>query len=214
MRNDMKKLIFFDLDGTLVPINTWHLFNIYFGMSEAEDAIMFDWYKRGLLSYCDWYAMISKIIKEKGQCTKDKVVEFVKTIVPCPDAESLIGACKEAGYTSVILSGTMKQIAEDFGHRLGIAISHTSSQIVFAEDGSFEDIITQSDQALNKLQMFEQICAEYNVDPAETIMVGDGNNDIEVFKRTKKAIQIDNNEQLKSYAWKHVENLSEIKTLI
>jgi hydroxymethylpyrimidine pyrophosphatase-like HAD family hydrolase len=45
-------------------------------------------------------------------------------------------------------------------------------------------------------------------------MVGDGGNDLEIFKRTKKAIQIGNYEPLKEFAWKRVENLSEIKELI
>ncbi len=210
----MKKLIFFDLDGTLSPTNSWYLFNLAFGMSETEDQVMFDWYKRGLLSYAEWDEMIVKILREKNLCTKEKVETFAGTILPRPETQDLINACKEAGYTTIIVSGTMKQIAESFRARLGIDLSYTCSEIVFRDDESFEDIANDKDEAPAKLSIFERVCAEHGVDPTETIMVGDGGNDLEIFKRTKKAIQIGNYEPLKEFAWKHVESLSEIKEFI
>jgi phosphoserine phosphatase len=210
----MKKLIFFDLDGTLIKESTWHLFNPYFGMTEAEDQVLFDWYKRGLLTYSEWDDMIVKILRDKNQCTKEKVKTFVETILPRPETQDLINTCKEAGYTTVIVSGTMKQIAENFRARLGIDLSYTCSEIVFRDDGTFEDIANDKDEAPAKLRIFERVCAEHGVDPIETIMVGDGGNDLEIFKKTKKAIQIGNYEPLKEFAWKHIESLSEIKDLI
>lgn len=210
----MKKLIFFDLDGTLLSDSTWHLFNPHFGMTEQEDFVLFDWYKRGLLTYSEWDDMIVKILREKNLCTKDKVEEFAKTILPRPEAQDLINTCKESGYTTIIVSGTMKQLAESFRARLGIDLSYTCSEIVFRDDGTFEDIANDKDEAPAKLRIFERVCAEHGVDPSETIMVGDGGNDLEIFKRTKKAIQIGDYEKLKEYAWKHIENLSEIKELL
>lgn len=210
----MNKLIFFDLDGTLSPTNSWYLFNLYFGMSEAEDQVMFDWYKRGLITYPEWDDLITKILREKALCTKDKVAEFSETVLPRAETQELINACKEAGYTTIILSGTMKQIAENFRSRLGIDLAYTCSEIVFRDDGTFEDIANDKDEGPAKLRIFERICAEHGVNPEETIMVGDGGNDLEVFKRTKKAIQIGDYEPLKEFAWKRVENLKEIVDLI
>lgn len=210
----MKKLIFFDLDGTLIKESTWHLFNPYFGMTEEEDQVLFDWYKRGLLTYSEWDDMIVKILRDKNECTKEKVEAFAETILPRPETQELINTCKEAGYTTIILSGTMKQIAESFRTRLGIDLSYTCSEIVFRDDGTFEDIANDKDEAPAKLRIFERVCAEHGVEPTETIMVGDGGNDLEIFKKTKKAIQIGNYESLKEFAWKHIESLSEIKDFI
>jgi phosphoserine phosphatase len=210
----MKKLIFFDLDGTLSPTNSWYLFNLYFGMSEEEDKVMFDWYRRGLITYPEWDDLITKILREKNQCTKGKVEIFAETIAPRPETQDLINVCKEAGYTTIILSGTMKQIAESFRARLNIDLSYTCSEIVFRDDGTFEDIANDKDEAPAKLRIFERICAEHGADPEQTIMVGDGGNDIEVFKRTKKGIQIGGYEPLKEFAWKKIENLKEIIDLI
>lgn len=183
-------------------------------MTEVEDNTLFDWYKRGLITYSEWDEMIVKILREKNLCTKDKVAEFVQTIVPRPEAQDLIDACKAAGYTTVIISGTMKQIAESFQERLGIDHAYTCSELVFRDDGTFEDIANDKDEGPAKLRIFERICAEYEVDPEQTMMVGDGGNDLWIFKKTKKAIQIGDYEPLKEFAWKHVENLSEIKELL
>jgi hydroxymethylpyrimidine pyrophosphatase-like HAD family hydrolase len=65
-----------------------------------------------------------------------------------------------------------------------------------------------------KLNSFESICSKYEVSPSETIAVGDGGNDLEIFKKTKKGILVGNYEKLKPFAWKQVQSLSEIKELI
>lgn len=210
----MKKLIFFDLDGTLSSSNSWYLFNLEFGMSKNEDDVLFDWYKRGLISYDEWDQKISMILKDKAECTKEKTLAFADTIPPRPEAKEIIKACKDAGYTTIILSGTMKQLADSFKKRLEIDFCYTTSELAFNDDGTFKGIENDKDEAPAKLRIFERVCAEHGVDPEQTIMVGDGGNDLWVFQKTKKGIQIGDYEPLKQYAWKHIENLSEIKDLI
>lgn len=210
----MKKLIFFDLDGTLSPTNSWNLFNIHFGLTEQEDELLLDWYKRGLITYGEWDEFITKILREKNLCTKDAVDVFVKTIPLRSEAQNLITTCKNKGYTPILLSGTLKQIAESIGERIGIELVYTCSEAIFREDGNFEDIINDKNESIAKLRMFEAVCKEHGTDPQETIMVGDGSNDLEIFKKTKKAIQIGEHSELQKYAWKHIVNLNEINELI
>lgn len=210
----MKKLIFFDLDGTLIPGNSWYEFNLYFGMSETEDKVLLDWYTRGLITYDEWDNLIVKILGEKNQITKDKVSEFVQTIEPRTDAKDVITKCKELGYTTIILSGTMEQIAESVRERLGADHSYTTSTIVFHEDGTFKDIANDKDEAPAKLRIFERICTEHGVTPEDTICIGDSGNDIAMFQKSKKAVLIGNYEKLKPFAWNQITELSEIIPLL
>ena len=210
----MKKVVFFDLDGTLTAESTWHLFNPHFGMTETEDQVLFDWYKRGLITYSQWDEFIVKILREKNQCTKDKVTAFADSIAPRADAQAVIDACKEKGYVTIILSGTMKQIADSFKTRLGIDFSYTTSTIIFDDRGIFEDIENDKDEAPAKLRVFERVCAEHGVDPTETLVVGDGGNDLEIFKRSKKAVLLGNYEPLKPHAWKQITELREVIDLL
>lgn len=210
----MKKPIFFDLDGTLIAGNSWYEFNLYFGMSEIEDQALLNWYTRGIITYDEWDHLIVKILREKNQCTQEKVAEFVKKITPRPEVLELMNICKEKGYSPIILSGTMKQIAEDFKNRVGADASYTTSEIIFNNEGGFETISNDKDEGPAKLRIFERVCAEYGVQPEDTIHVGDSRNDLEIFTISKKGILIGDYEKLKPFAWKQVQNLKEIIELL
>lgn len=206
----MKKVIFFDLDGTLIPSNSWFEFNRYFGMSETEDQTLLDWYSRNIITYEQWDDIIVKLIQEKNQCTKEKLADFVQTIAVRPDTISFIEACKKAGYITVMISGTMQQIAEAVRENIGADVSHTTSTIVFNEDGSFNTITNEKDEGPAKLRIFEKLCDEYGIDPTQTIYVGDSRNDLEIFQKTSRGILIGEKTILEPFAWKKVTTLSEI----
>lgn len=210
----MKKLIFFDLDGTLIEGNSWYEFNLYFGMSPAEDKILMDWYNREIITYSEWDSIIVKILTEKNQCTSEKVKEFIKTIIPRPETREVINACKEKGYTTIILSGTMKQIAEGFNEHVGADFVYTTSEIIFDAEGNFETIKNEKKEGLSKRMIFERVCNEYGVNAEETIHVGDSRNDIEIFEKTEKGILIGNYKSLKPLAWKQIHSLNEVIELI
>ena len=210
----MKKLIFFDLDGTLTTHNTWYDFNLFFGMSEQEDQTLLDWYKRGIISYSEWDELIVKVLRDRNQCTKQRVAEFLSTAVPRSEARDVIAACKEKGYLSIILSGTMRQIAEHFKNELGADFSYTTSEIIFDDNGDFIGITNDKDEGPAKLRIFEKLCSEHGVDPTDTICVGDSRNDLEMFMRTKKAILIGDYAPLKDHAWKQIQGLDELKEIL
>jgi phosphoserine phosphatase len=210
----MKKLIFFDFDGTLTTSNSWYLFNTAFGMTPEEDSSLFDRYLKNQFNYEEWTRQIIAILKDRNLCTESKVKEFSESISLRDGAFDLIQACKDAGYKTIILSGGLKQIVEPFANQLGIDEVYSTNEIVFDTDGAFVSIHDQSDEMHAKVKAFIDVCAKYEILEDEAIMVGDGGNDLEIFKRTKKAIQIGNYEPLKEFAWKQVQNLSEIKELI
>lgn len=210
----MKKLIFFDFDGTLTESSSWYLFNTYFGMTKEEDSSLFERYLKNGFNYREWMEQIIHILKDRGLCTEEKVREFSETIQTREGARDLIQACKDAGYMTVVISGGIKQVVEPITQNLGADKTYTTAEIIFNQTGLLENIIDQSDERHAKLKAFEEICLEFGVDPEDTLAVGDGGNDLEIFKRTKKGIQIGDYEPLKEFAWKRVENLSEIKELL
>lgn len=210
----MKKLICFDFDGTLTEQSSWYLFNTHFGMTAEEDASLFDQYVHNGFDYKAWTAEIIRILKERGLLTKDSLLEFVKTIALREDAAYLVAACKEAGYTTVIISGGLKQVVEHVADTLGVDQILTTAELVFNDDGSFETIVDSGDEMYAKVALFESVCAQYEVAPEDIVAVGDGGNDLEIFKKTKKAILLGNYEKLKEFAWKQVQSLSEIKELL
>ena len=210
----MNKLICFDFDGTLTEKSSWYLFNTHFGMTPEEDHSLFHQYLENGFDYKNWMLEIVRILKERGRCTKDAVAEFAQTISVREDAQSTITALKEKGYKVIVYSGGLKQVIEPVALMIGADEVYTTAELVFDENGVFHSIIDQSDEMHAKVKAFIALCVRYGIDESEAVVVGDGGNDLEIFRRSKKAIQIGNYEPLKEYAWKQIQSLSEIKELI
>lgn len=210
----MDKLICFDFDGTLTESSSWYLFNTHFGMTAEEDHSLFQQYLENGFDYKNWIAQIITILKERSLLNRDSLELFLSTIPLRDGAKELLNSCKESGYTTAIISGGLKQVVEYVSCALGVDHVITTSELVFNEDGSFETIVDQGDEMYAKVKAFETICKEYGVSSEDAIAVGDGGNDLEIFKKTKKGIILGNYEPLKEFAWKQVQSLSEIKELI
>jgi phosphoserine phosphatase len=210
----MNKLICFDFDGTLTEQSSWYLFNTNFGMTPEEDHSLFQQYLENGFDYKTWTRQIVAILKERNLLNKESLEEFVKTIKLREDANKLISACKEADYKTVIISGGLKQVVEHVADTLGVDRILTTAELIFNANGSFEDIVDTGDEMYAKVKAFETICAEYSVNSEDAIAVGDGGNDLEIFKKTKKGILLGSYEKLKPFSWKQVQSLSEIKELI
>lgn len=210
----MTKLICFDFDGTLTDSSSWYLFNTHFGMTAEEDHALFQQYLENGFDYKTWTREIVKILKERNKLNKDSLLEFVQTISLREDAAGLMNACKNDGYTTVVISGGLKQVVEHVASALGVDQILTTAELIFGEDGKFKDIVDSGDEMHAKVKAFEDICEEYGVSPEDAIAVGDGGNDIEIFKKTNKGILVGNYEKLKPFAWKQVQSLSEIKEFI
>lgn len=210
----MKKLIFFDLDGTLSPVKSWLVFNTHFGMTPEEDQVLYLKYIHSEHDYNTWIETLTKLLRQRDLCNTETFAAFVDSLELRPGAKELIAACKEKGYTTILLSGAIRQIAEHAAARLGIDQTFSGAEIIWNDAGKIEKIINIGDEAIAKLRIFKQVCAEHGADSKETIMVGDGGNDLDVFKETKKAIQLGEYEPLKPYAWKHVTSLQEVAALL
>lgn len=206
----MNKLIFFDFDGTLTQSSSWYLFNTHFGMTEQEDSTLFEQYLKQEFDYKGWMDAIIAILKDRGLCTEDAVKTFSETLTLRDDAALVIQACKDAGYTPIVISGGLQQVIEPACHKVGIDRVCATASLVFDSQGKFSSINDSSDEMHAKVKAFLEICKEYGVNQEDTTVVGDGGNDIEVFKHTKRGIQIGTYGPLEPFAWKRVENLKEI----
>lgn len=209
----MQKVIFFDLDGTLTPGSTWLLLNQRLGITPEEDKYLFEQYLDQKLEYNNWTKELFRIHQSRGQVTKNELVSFIETIELRPDALSTIQTLQSKGYTVVLVSGSVDLIVEEMAKRLGIVEWLACSQLAFDEKGTLSDIISTGDEADSKLGLVLNYLSHHNLSPADAVAVGDGGNEWELFK-VMKGVLLGANEKLKPLAWKQVENLSEIVTIL
>jgi HAD superfamily phosphoserine phosphatase-like hydrolase len=210
----MQKTIFFDLDGTLTPHSTWYELNLLLGITPDEDKMLFEKYLAGGVDYRGWMSALMELYRRGPKLHRDKIVEFAQTLPLRPDAQTVVHAAKEKGYTVLLVSGAVDIVTQTVAQRLGIDTWFAKTAVVYDPDGYVVDLKTSIEgERDGKLHFLESYCNEKGIDPREVYCVGDGGNDLELFKHAK-GILLGNNEELKPFAWKEVENLEEIDSII
>ena len=209
----MEKVIFFDLDGTLTPRSTWYDLNLLLGITEEEDKKLFDQYLKDELTYTDWTAELARIAKSRGSVSRDEIVAFAENVELRADAISTITALKEKGYHIVLLSGSVDVVLEALAKKIGITEWLSCSTLEFDEQGKLNNIVSIGDEADAKLALVQKYLENKNISIEDCISIGDGGNEIGLFKKMK-GILLGHNEKLAPLAWKQVETLSEIKNLL
>lgn len=107
---------------------------------------------------------------------------------------------EEAGHTvrvgTVALATALRGIVERLRGELGdqIAVQHWSALTAEAATGSATHILEAFGRGVNKWTAIEALCAQYGVDPAETVAVGDGSNDFEMVRDAGLGIAMANAE--------------------
>lgn len=208
-----KKLICFDLDGTLTPHSTWLAFNTRLGISKEDDTRLFNEYLKEKLEYKAWTAELVRLYKQNVPVTKEQLQAVADEIILRADAIDTIAAAKKKGYRVVVISGAVDVMAERVLARLGIDEYFAASKAIFNDKNELVGLEDMGDERPAKLKLFEELCKENHIDPTEAIMVGDGGNDLGIFK-VAKGILLGDNAELAPFAWKQIHTLSELENII
>jgi len=210
----MKPLIVFDLDGTLTPTSSWEALNALLGISTEDDYRLFKEYTSGTLEYTDWIAQLVEIHKKTGKTVaRTEIESLAHTISLSEGAQETVQYAKDKGYETVLISGSVNTIVEIMAQRLGIAEWRACSTVMYNVESGLIDIVSMGDERLAKLNVLKTYCEKRGYALENTITVGDGGSELEIFKHTK-GILIGNNAELAPVAWKQVANLSEIKEML
>ena len=88
--------------------------------------------------------------------------------------------------------------------------------MVWDEHGNLVDMHYNLEQAKKKLEQLEAFCTDQNIDPKKCLVVGDSEDDIDIFAYTGNGVLVGKNasEALASQAWMQVAKLSDIKGLV
>ena len=212
---NMKPLICFDLDGTLTKESTWKLLNLRLGITQEQDSQLFHQYLAGgVLNYKEWLNQLVALHKSAGKSVpKGEIVALAREMELADYACEIVKEVKDKGYEVLLLSGGVDTIVETAAERLGFTNWRACSKIIYNEQGVFENIETMGDERDAKLSLLEEFCHDKGYTLSQTICIGDGGNELSIFKETK-GILVGNNTELRDVAWKQVATLNEITELI
>lgn len=208
--NTQIKTLILDLDGTVTQHSTWEALNTAFGITAEQDKELFEQYQAGTLQYLDWTKKIVDLYKENNSpLTKQQLVHLAESIELSPDALDFVKKAQEKGYVVVLVSGSVDVLVEAIAKRLNIDKWLACSKAVF-EHEMLIDLVSMGDEGPAKIKLV----SEAGIDLSEnTISVGDGGNEKELFELTT-GILIGDNQTLLPLAKMKVSNLTEVLDLI
>lgn len=213
----MNKIICFDVNGTLVKENSWEIFTC--GKKDIEKEIekcFLSYYKKEISIDEMWKRMVV-LLRKTGKANRD----FVKN---CWDiastfkegAEEIIGYLKEKGYKIYLISCSIDTYLDCLSQKLNLDGYYAGSHMIFDEAGELESITSECVKSREyKESKLRDLADREGVELEDIVFVGDGDNDVEVFKMTRRGIAMDtDNEELLKCAWKKIDNLGQIQDIL
>ena len=212
----MKKIICFDVNGTLVDQNSWDIFT---SDEEIEKKLkdISDDYENNKIPLKDFWNQVALVLRSTGNANIEYIRNhFDDANVLKEGAEDLINYLKEKGYKIYLISCSIDIYLEELTRKLKLDGFFAGTKFIFDENGELLSIESECFENENfKEEKVRKVAEENNAEIEDIIFVGDGKNDIGAFKITKKGIAIDSEvEELRNIAWKNVKQLKEIKNIL
>lgn len=179
----MNKLAVFDFDSTLMDGETIEIIASEIGLQEQVAQIT----KRAMEGELDFFDSLTYRVSLLKGISEKRVNEICHSLPYMPGAKETITALKNKGYTVVCFSGGFKNATEYAKDILGYDadfsnILHTKDGILTGQVGGEMMFSDSKGQMLQKLQSI------LKVTPENTITVGDGANDLSMFKYAKTRV--------------------------
>ncbi|MDQ7047428.1 MAG: phosphoserine phosphatase SerB [Sulfurovum sp.] len=173
----MSKLAVFDFDSTLMDGETIDFFAEVLGFKTQVVSIT----ERAMAGELDFYAsLVERVALLKG-LPQSTVDEICKTLPMMPGAFEVVAGLKEKGYTVVCFSGGFRDATKPACEKLGIAADfsnflHADEEGILTGAVGGEMMYSQA-----KGDMIVRLQALLGVDRKDTLVVGDGANDLSMF---------------------------------
>ncbi|WP_148883518.1 HAD-IB family phosphatase [Thermococcus aciditolerans] len=202
----MVKLIAFDLEGTLVKsISSWVELHKRFGTWEKgkEYAELFF---AGKIDYVKWAELDASLWRGH---TGEEIMEWANSVEYMEGAKELIGFLRENDFRIAILSSGLICLAGRIAKELGVDYVF-ANELIFDENGVVTGEVNPTVDFKSKGTILRELKAE--LEPEVTIAVGDGYNDLSMFKEADVSIAINPHEGVEGDH--NVESLHEVMEII
>lgn len=212
----MKKLICFDVNGTLVNEDSWGIFTQGDVSMEQEIKEIFDGYYSGKTSIDDAWKEMVIILRKTGRANKDFVYNCWDEASTFKDgAVEIITYLKEKGYKIYLISCSIDIYLECIVRELLLDGFYAGSHLIFDTLGELEKITSDCGKGSGyKKEKLNELALKEGISIEDIVFVGDGDNDVGVFEMTKHGIAIGENEKLRNCSWKQIKSLVEIKDIL
>jgi len=183
-----RKLIVFDMNGTLIENNSWLDLNLAMGITEEEDSHLLAKATAGEITDREGQQWLLNAYRERGDVSRGNIMKVLGKITYKPHAHTVITELKKRGHIVAIVSGAMNILVEYVAEELNVDHWRATNTFVFDNDDKLVHIEAAENESEGKLASMQNLMRELNFDYNDCIAVGDGSSDILLFRATGNGV--------------------------
>jgi len=172
------RIVFFDLDGTLIEQKScWWMLHEFFGtMEEAKKHL--EEYLNGKIDYREWINKdVSLWIRKVGRIHVSEIERIVSNYKLCEGAEEVFEGLRSLGIKTVIITGGIDLLAEMVRRRLGADLI-LANKLAVDEEGYLTGEGIGMVDPQTKGELLVDVTRSFGMKPEEVIAVGDTEYDL------------------------------------
>ena len=191
----MKKLVVFDFDSTLMDGETIDFLAEPLGLKEKVAAIT----EAAMRGELDFFESLTTRVRLLEGLAVETVDTICYNLPFMPGAEETVKKLKEAGHRVVVFSGGFRNATSHARERLGFDADF--SNVLHARNGRLTGLVGGDMMFdFSKGDMLERLQRLLGITEEETVVVGDGANDLSMFAHAGVRIAFCAKEVLKKEA--------------
>lgn len=189
------KLAVFDFDSTLMDGETLEFLAKEFGLQEKIAAIT----KRAMDGEIDFFESLTERVALLKGLEQSKVEKICKELPLMNGAKEIISELKKAGFKTVCFSGGFKTATIPARHILGLDADFAN--ILHFKNGKMTGLVGGEMMfSSSKGEMLQTLQNLLGITSKDTVAVGDGANDLSMFKHANTRVAFCAKEVLKKEA--------------
>jgi phosphoserine phosphatase len=170
------KLLAMDMDSTLITIECIDEIADMQGLKPQVAAIT-EAAMRGEIEFPESLARRVALLRGLDATALQRVYD--ERVALSPGAQTMLDAVRAAGLKTLLVSGGFTFFTDRIKMRLGLDYSHANG-LEIADGKLTGKVLGTIVDADEKKRKVEQVCAELGISPAQTIVMGDGANDLKM----------------------------------
>lgn len=209
------KAIIFDIDGTLSSEVSWFKLTEGLGASVEKHSMIFDKYLNNEIPYTKAKGDLVKLWQDTGNANKEFMTKMFRSWKLKEDAYEVISYLK-ISYNIILISGSLDLYVKTVADKLEADAWYANTKTDWDNNGNLTDFHYFRNQALKKLTQYRHFKEKHSLRNKDFAVVGDGDTDLLLFKKIKASILVKKEKphpEMESYAYKTIENLSELKKI-
>ncbi|RLA75617.1 MAG: phosphoserine phosphatase SerB [Epsilonproteobacteria bacterium] len=202
------KLAVFDFDSTLMDGETIDFLAVPLGLEKEVAAIT----ERAMAGELDFFkSLVARVALLEG-LSKSKVDEICANLPMMPGAAEVISGLKERGYKVICFSGGFRSATSPAAKRLGIDADF--SNVLHDDEGILTGKVGGDMMfGFSKGDMIVRLQNLLGIDRVDTLVVGDGANDLSMFEHADTRVAFCAKPILKEQAT-HVVDIKDLREIL